>query len=114
MSSSKLPDLDGPCCRHFTYGDLIECGETYRAIRPDNVPQEAATYAALQMLAEQVLDPVIDEFGAIELTYGLATNRLTGHIKSSIAPRLDQHASHELNSRGNRICERDGAAVDFF
>jgi len=113
MSSRKLPDLDEPCGRYFTFRDLIECGDTFREVRPDNQPRQEATYAALIMLAELILDPVIDEFGAVELTYGLATNRLTKHIKSRIAPRLDQHASHERNSRGNRICARDGAAVDF-
>jgi len=72
-----------------------------------------ATYDALKMLAEFILDPVMEEFGGLELTYGLATSSLLKHIKTGIAPRLDQHASHELNTRGNRICDRDGAAADF-
>ena len=28
-------------------------------------------------------------------------------------PAIDQHASHERNSRGNYICDRLGAACDF-
>lgn len=31
-----------------------------------------------------------------------------------MAPSLDQHASMENNSKGNRICKRDGAACDFY
>ncbi|WP_239670717.1 hypothetical protein [Vibrio variabilis] len=27
---------------------------------------------------------------------------------------MDQHASMEYNSKGNRICKRDGAACDFY
>ncbi len=29
------------------------------------------------------------------------------------APTLDQHTSHEVNSRGNPICKRSGLACDF-
>ncbi|WP_256360246.1 hypothetical protein [Methylomonas koyamae] len=35
------------------------------------------------------------------------------HIKKRVAPKLDQHAAYELNSKKNLICPRLGAAVDF-
>lgn len=113
MSSRKLPDIDDYCSQHFRYRDLIECGTTYQKVRPDNQPTELATYDALKLLAKLILDPVMEEFGGLELTYGVATSGLLKHIKTGIAPRLDQHASYELNTRGNRICDRDGAAADF-
>ncbi len=113
MSSRKFPDIDEYCSQYFRYRDLIECGSTYQKVRPDNQPTEPATYKALKLLAELILDPVMEEFGRLELTYGVATSGLLKHIKTGIAPRLDQHASYELNTRGNRICDRDGAAADF-
>ena len=64
-------------------------------------------------LAVNILDPVIDYFGMIELTYGFCSRELAKHIPKNIAPKLDQHAAYELNTRGNLICPRLGAAVDF-
>jgi hypothetical protein len=29
-----------------------------------------------------------------------------------MSPEIDQHATHELNSRGNQICKLDGTACD--
>ena len=51
-------------------------------------------------LATTVLDPVIDYFGGIKLTYGFASPALTRHINGRIAPKLDQHAACEVNRRG--------------
>jgi len=64
-------------------------------------------------LATQILDPVIDYFGGIALTYGFCSRELAKHVPGRIAPVLDQHASCELNTRGQPICKRLGAAVDF-
>ncbi len=38
---------------------------------------------------------------------------LPKHIKGRVAPKLDQHAAHETNSKKTVICPRLGAAVDF-
>ena len=59
---------------------------------------------------------MIDQFGSILLTYGLAgakLSRLVAADVSRVAPKLDQHAAHELNRYDRRICERGGAAADF-
>jgi hypothetical protein len=56
---------------------------------------------------------VIDYFGMIHLTYGFCSHELGKHIKKQVAPKLDQHAAHERNSKNNLICPRLGAAVDF-
>jgi len=56
---------------------------------------------------------VVDYFGAIELTYGFASAALTKHVGARIAPKLDQHSGCEVTARGQLICSRRGAAVDF-
>ncbi len=72
----------------------------------------------LQILAHSILYPVQKHFGHIKITYGFTSPSLSRYIqnKSPIdtAPAIDQHASMELNSIGNRICKRDGAACDFY
>lgn len=112
-ASRRLPSLDEPCGENFTYRDLIECGETWHRTRIDNAPKQPETYSALYALAANVLDPVIDYFGMIKLTYGFASAALTKAIEGRIAPNLDQHAAHEMNRLGKPICPRVGAAVDF-
>jgi hypothetical protein len=108
-----LPSLDDKCGAHFQFRDLIECGETFHILGPENIPQAAQTYLALRHLAEEILDPVVEKFGKIELTYGVSCQRLYRHIKGNISPTLDQHASYERNTKDRLICERGGAAVDF-
>lgn len=49
----------------------------------------------------------------IRLSYGFCSHELGKHIKKRVAPKLDQHAAYELNSKKNLICPRLGAAVDF-
>jgi hypothetical protein len=113
---NEIPDLDSYCGNHFTFRDLIECGETYLSKRPQNLPAETTTYDALRHLAETILEPVISKFEHIELTYGFSSPSLSKMIKHGtgrIFPLVDQHASCELSSSGNLICKRQGAAVDF-
>lgn len=113
--------LDVPCGKHLKYRELIECGKTWqeRALlgEPiDNRPRDAATWRALLRLCQEVLDPVIDRFGSVELRYGFAGPVLARQVRrgaGGIAPALDQHAAYERNARGRRVCERGGAAVDF-
>lgn len=111
--SQTIPEPDDPCGRFLTFRDLIECGETQAATGLPNRPEQADSYNALLELAENVLDPVIDWFGMIRLTYGFCSPPLARKIPGRIDPKRDQHASHERNRRGNLICERLGAAVDF-
>ena len=67
------------------------------------------------------LSPLEKHYGVVLLAYGFAGPELVTAVEAraaagswlpNISPRGDQHAGHELNSRGNRICERDGIAVD--
>ncbi|WP_347259291.1 DNA phosphorothioation-associated putative methyltransferase, partial [Methylocaldum sp.] len=113
VRSRSIPDLDAPCGRYFTYRRLIECGETHARTGLPNLPKEPDSYSALYDLAVNILDPVIDYFGMIELTYGFCSSELAKRIAGRIAPELDQHAAHELNRKGRPICPRLGAAADF-
>jgi DNA phosphorothioation-associated putative methyltransferase len=111
--SELIPDLDQACGANFTFRSFVECGETQQRLGLKNRPLNPATYNALYDLATQVLDPVIDYFGAIRLTYGFCSPELGRHITKRVAPKLDQHAGHEVTRGGKLICERDGAACDF-
>lgn len=106
-------DLDKPCSQHLRFRELIEVGETWRRVRVPNLPQQPATVIALKRIACDILDPVIDELGPIEITYGFASPELTRHVPGRIDPSRDQHAGHELRSNGLPICHRLGQAVDF-
>ena len=110
--STRIPSLDEPCGQNYTFRQLIECGETWERTRVDNTPKSPDTYNALFDLATNILDPVIDYFGGIKLTYGFASTALTNAIPGGIAPKLDQHAACEAGPRGSSICARKGAAVD--
>lgn len=113
VRSKSVPELDETCGKFLTYRQLVECGETQIRTQCPNAPKTPDTYTALNDLATEILDPVIDYFGMVRLTFGFCSPQLSRKISSHIAPKLDQHASHEVNSRGKQVCSRLGAAVDF-
>jgi len=113
VRSRTIPYIDEPCGRFLTFRQLIECGETQSHTGLANLPIQPESYTALTDLVEQVLDPIIDYFGMIRLTYGFCSPCLARKIPGRIAPKLDQHAAHEKNRLGEPICSRLGAAVDF-
>jgi len=98
--------------------DFINCGETQSRAQLNNLPKDSRTIAAIENIATNILDPIVEQFGEIKLTYGLCSNDLLRQIKKrpspGIAPQLDQHAGYEINSKNNRICKRDGLACDFY
>ncbi len=118
-----MRQLDQPCSQHFTYRQLIECGETWQTSSIDNRPLEENSWQALADLAGNILDPVYDHFGGLQLTYGFSSPKLATARKKlakersilpAIYPKLDQHASFEKNKNGDIICPRGGAACDFY
>ena len=113
VRSRTIPDIDASCGRYFKFRDLIECGETQARTGLPNLPYEPETYNALYDLAANILDPVIDYFGMIKLTYGFCSPEIAKYIKSRVAPTLDQHAAHERKRNGDNVCDRLGAAADF-
>lgn len=112
-SATTIPPLDQQCGSNFTYRSFVECGETQNRLKLANLPVSPQTYNAIHALAVQILDPIIDYFGAIRLTYGFCSHELSKHISLRVAHHLDQHVSFERNSAGRRICTRGGAACDF-
>ncbi|HVZ16274.1 MAG TPA: DNA phosphorothioation-associated putative methyltransferase, partial [Terriglobales bacterium] len=113
IRANSVPDLDEKCGSYLTYRQLIECGETWDTLRIDNRPKSPDSYTALYDLATNILDPVIEHFGMVKLTYGFCSQALGRNIKGRIAPKLDQHSAHETRRNGSLVCERLGAAVDF-
>lgn len=113
LRSDSIPLLDQRCGANFTFRSFVECGETQARTGIANVPLKPETYNALYDLATCILDPVIEYFGSIRLTYGFSCGALSRHISRRIAPKLDQHAACELGPRGALICDRAGAACDF-
>ena len=111
--SESIPSLDDFCGANFKFRDFVECGQTQKRLGVSNVPLNPKTYNALSRLALEVIDPVIDYFGSIVLTYGFSSSELAKKIDSNIAPKLDQHSGHECNRLGNPICDRLGIACDF-
>ena len=117
-----MPQLDQPCSKHFTYRQLIECGETWQSSSIDNLPLADQSWQALADLATHILDPVYEQFGNLNLTYGFCSPTLATARKKlakaqgmlpSIYPTLDQHSGFETNRKGDIICSRGGAACDF-
>lgn len=116
MSSLRtLPNkrLNERCSNHFRWQDLIICGETMAISDISNTPESEKSWDALANLARFILDPLVDHFGRINLTYCFSSKALSSLIKSSIAPRRDQHASHETSANGKLVCTFGGAAADF-
>lgn len=88
------------CGKNSSYRDLITCGDTAKSFEKTNLPHSPASFNALLDLAEHVLDPVIEHYGAIELTFGFCSRELAREIRrrgiGRIAPALDQHACAEV------------------
>ena len=106
-------DIYTYCSKYFKYVDFIECSDTQKIVQVNNIPEQKETFKSISYLAQTILDPVREKFGPLELTYGLCSHNLQKHIKKNVAPKLDQHAGSERNSKGNLICPREGFAVDF-
>ena len=106
------------CSKYFKYIDFIACGETHARTQLTNMPKDIRTIEAIQEIALTILDPVIEQFGEIKLTYGFCSNdllkQIKKHPKPGVAPQLDQHSGYELNSRNTPICKRAGFACDFY
>jgi len=115
-TSSPALDLSAACGRHFALRDLIECGETWGRLATeggiDNLPRQPETLAGLERLCRDLLDPMVDHFGSVQLTYAFASRSLTRRIPRGIAPSLDQHAGYEVTKTGRLVCSRRGQAAD--
>ncbi|SON48544.1 hypothetical protein [Vibrio tapetis] len=81
----------------------------------NNKPKANQSLVYLKQLSEMLVK-IEDEQGKVTITYGFTSHDLlcylNKHSPGDMGPTLDQHASSELNSRGNRICKREGASCD--
>jgi hypothetical protein len=84
---------------------------TQKSLQLPNLPKRIETFNAIQDLAEKIIDPLVEYFGKIKLTYGFCSTGLSKHIQKGIAHRLDQHASCELKNSGGLICVGQGRHV---
>jgi len=105
---------------------FLHCCDTWHALaaqgeRIPNRPVQQETWDAIAGMQRDLLTPLEERYGVVVLTYGFAGPELVKAIRKraeeggwlpNIHPPGDQHAGHELNSRGTRICKRDGIAVD--
>jgi hypothetical protein len=104
------------CSRNFKYQDFIDCSDTHRLTKVENLPEMSATFDFIDQLAQEILEPCLKKFGCLKLTYGFCSQLLAREIKKNgggIYPPLDQHSSMERNKKGELICERGGFASDF-
>ncbi len=115
---AALPSPDAACSPHFRYWDFFECSDSWVRTRLDNVPRQRATYQAIDLLCQTVLEPIWSRFGPITLTYAFSSAALVRVIRQNpnptITPGVDQHAGCELNRAGKPICPRLGQAVDCY
>lgn len=97
------PSLDQKASHHFSYRDLIECGATAKRHLLFIEPKQEATWSALSLLATQILDPVVEQFGPITLSYGFCSPELARKITKNrsphIAPNLAQHWYYSLTAK---------------
>lgn len=113
IPSESIPSIDQACGVNFTFRDFIECGTTQKTLGIKNIPLNPKTYNAIAKLAIEILDPIVDYFGSIVLTYGFCSSELAKKIDSNISPKLDQHSGHECTKSGKTICHRLGISCDF-
>jgi DNA phosphorothioation-associated putative methyltransferase len=113
VRSQRVPGLDEPCGRYFTYRQFLECGKADARAKPPNPPEEPDSYTALYDLAVNVLDPVVDYFGMITLTFCSYSPELAQTMKGVVDRKADQHAAHALVRKENPNFPRLGAAVEF-
>ncbi|WP_242024335.1 hypothetical protein [Trichocoleus sp. FACHB-591] len=126
--SEKLEVMTMKLGKHLTLEEFCTCTQTYRKYAEKINPypkNQKETILALQTLCQQIIDPVIENFGRkrFQLTYGFCSMDLkrflsqkdpeTGVKNGRVAPSRDQHMAHELNRNGKYYCDRLGAACDF-
>lgn len=99
-AEQRLPE--DPCGRYLPFRHFIACGETQAATGLANLPEQVASDNALLDLAEQVLDPVIDWFGMIRLTYGFWSPALARAIRARGGGPIDPARDQQLQVTGAR------------
>lgn len=98
------------------YAQLLNWHQAKHQFSGPNIPSKNSA-VLLHQLTDTLLLPIATHFGELTITYGFTSPELARFIQrkspAGIAPKLDQHACIELNSKGAAICNRPGAACDF-
>ena len=59
----KLPSKDEKYGNYLLFNDFFYAGKTVKSLELENKPNNFETYRAYQLLAENIIDKVIEEFG---------------------------------------------------
>lgn len=112
----QLP-VDYSLLNHPLGTQLLNWYKSRHPVEINNTPRSAETIKSLEKLVASILIPVERKFGPLQITYGFTSADLTKYIAKNspagTAPKLDQHASCEVNSKNNPYCDRYGSACDF-
>ncbi len=96
---------------------LINWHQEVHKVDIENTPSGNESETLICDLLQQLLIPIQDEFGYINITYGFTSATLNRYIQknspSGTCPALDQHSAFEKNQNDNPICARGGLACDF-
>lgn len=104
--------------KHPISKKLFNWYQEKHAINIDNIPKESESINSVMLLITEILLPIYQKFGNINITYGFISSELNRYIQknspSGTCPSIDQHSASELNQANNNICKRHGLACDFF
>ncbi len=103
------------CAAPIRLENLCSAGTTAQAFPDiDNRPKSQDSIDALNALISNILEPIRLHYGHLTITHGFTSQALVNKVPSGVAKHLDQHCSHEINGRGKRICDRNGASADIY
>ncbi|WP_438863895.1 hypothetical protein [Neptunicella sp.] len=104
--------------KHELAAKVINWYQNKHEVDLDNSPTEEASIKAIALLLKEILIPINDKFGEVKISYGFVSSQLNTYIqknnRTGTYPSIDQHSSHELNSKSIPICDRGGIACDFY
>lgn len=110
-----IRDGEVTCRSPITIDDLCIAGATAQAFSDiDNRPKSQDSIDALNSLILNILEPIRLYYGSLTITHGFTSQALVNRVPRGVAKQLDQHCAHEVNTRGKRICPRDGASADIY
>lgn len=113
----ELPS-DKSVLTHPLGKQLIEWHRGAHNMDIDNQPTSLQSRASLELLLNELLIPIERKFGKVEVTYGFTSTALMQYVAKNsprgTCPKLDQHSSYEVNSKGRQVCDRGGAACDIY
>lgn len=108
VRSLRIPGLDEPCGANFTYRSFIECGTTQKQLGIKNLPLNPESYNALYDLATKVLDPLIEYFGSIRLTYGFCSTESVVTSPSASPPNVTSMPHVKLDAQESPFVHEAG------